>query len=73
MWRKLRNINGSLMQKIKNLKDLGWAVCYLQSIHNNFVHNALEFIERNHPFIYCSLWWTAICINQTKIYEALVP
>jgi len=55
-WRKLRNINSSLMQKIKNLKDLGRGVHYLQNIRNNFLHNPLEFIERIHPVIYCSLW-----------------
>lgn len=61
------------MQKIKNLKDLGRGVHYLQNIRNNFLHNPLEFIERIHPVIYCSLWWTAICINQSKIDEAMVP
>lgn len=58
------------MQEIKNLKDLGRCVRYLQNIHNNFLHNALEFIERIHPVIYCSLCWTAVCIN---LDEALVP
>jgi hypothetical protein len=37
------------MQEIKNLEVLGRGVRYLQSVHKNFLHNSLEFIEINHP------------------------
>jgi hypothetical protein len=37
------------MQEIQNLEVLGRGVRYLQNIHKNFLHNAIEIIERNHP------------------------